>query len=124
MASNKEAIILVAAFFLLVIMIYSSVSVQPVFAEDPDQCYGYYSKCTGSSCKTGTPHIAPPPYYWTAATECTWYDSQSVQWSQSCTYYSAGSFNGFSEARLLGCNAPQKTGLTYPPPQLSPQPPL
>lgn len=107
---KKSSLLHFVLISLLSIIIYSSVSVRPAVAADPDPCWGN-GKCLGSSCSTIDENFG-------IKETCKWNDSQGVQWSQTCTIHLTKGSGSTTEVTLNGCNKSFKTGTSYaPPPQ-------
>ena len=106
---KKSSLLLFVLISLPAMIIYSSVSVRPALAADPDPCWGN-GKCSGSSCTT-------IEVIFGIKETCKWNDSQGIHWSQTCSIHlTKGSSN--MEVRLNGCDTSSKTETHYePPPQ-------
>jgi hypothetical protein len=107
---KKSSLLHFVLISLLAIIIYSSVSVRPAVAADPDPCWGN-GKCLGSSCSTIDVISGKKE-------TCKWNDSQGVQWSQTCSIHLTKGSGSTTEVTLNGCDESFKTGTSYaPPPQ-------
>lgn len=95
-------------------IIYSSVSVRPAVAADPDPCWGN-GKCLGSGCSTIDENFV-------IKETCKWNDSQGVQWSQTCSIHLTKGSGSTTEVTLNGCDESFKTGTSYAPPPQSNHP--
>jgi hypothetical protein len=107
---RKSSLLHFVLISLLAMIIYSSVSVRPAVAADPDPCWGN-GKCLGSSCSTIDVISGKKE-------TCKWNDSQGVQWSQTCSIHLTKGSGSTTEVTLNGCDESFKTGTSYaPPPQ-------
>jgi hypothetical protein len=107
---KKSSLLHFVLISLLAMIIYSSVSVRPAVAADPDPCWGN-GKCLGSSCSTIDVISGKKE-------TCKWNDSQGVQWSQTCSIHLTKGSGSTTEVTLNGCDESFKTGTSYaPPPQ-------
>jgi hypothetical protein len=107
---KKSSLLHFVLISLLTMIIYSSVSVRPAVAADPDPCWGN-GKCSGSSCTTIDENFG-------IKETCKWNDSQGVQWSQPCSIHLTKGSGSTTEVTLNGCDESFKTGTPYaPPPQ-------
>lgn len=103
---KKSSLLLFVLISLLAIIIYSSVSVRPAVAAQPDPCWGN-GKCLGSSCATIDENFG-------IKETCKWNDSQGVQWSQTCSMHLTKGASS-TEVRLNGCDKSSKTETPYAP---------
>ena len=103
---KKSSLLLFLLISLLAMIIYSSVSVSPAVAADPDPCWGN-GKCSGSSCTTINVIFG-------IKETCKWSDSQGVRWSQTCSIHLTKGI-GSTEVRLNGCDKSSKAGTLYAP---------
>jgi hypothetical protein len=107
---KKSSLLHFVLISLLAMIIYSSVSVRPAVAADPDPCWGN-GKCLGSGCSTIDENFG-------IKETCKWNDSQGVRWSQTCSIHLTKGSGSTTEVTLNGCDESFKTGTSYaPPPQ-------